>query len=736
MALTERLEQLRRRVWERTGFFYEREHLMSQGRLKYTDQPEPRQTALAFQHLCEHVTINPQPHELIVGEVPRTDEPYPEMAGAPGPDLPVHELAQARMQPWELATTEARLHTAGIMTGHMQIDNDRVLTEGLEGIAAAAQRYLEATPPEEVGKLRFYEAALIALHAAMRYAERYAELAEEMAADDPENREALCEIASICRRVPAKPAESFREALQATWFMHFLVASENSMGHGCYCPGRVDRFWWPYYERDIAEGRITREQALELIEAFYLKMNDWAAPAYNSPSTIILGGQDAEGNEFTNDLTFLCLEASRELHMVNPSVHLSVSRKTSDPVLEEACEVLLRGDGYPAMFNDDLILEGLDRAGVAREDAVEYVPCSCVEITVGGKTNAWVASGYVNFAKLLELVFHEGVDPLTGIQAGLKTAPLPELDSFEKFYEAVQAHLRYVVMAHLSMYEKLQEAQKQCAYPLLSCVIRDCLERGRNICDGDTAARYVFTEPEAVGMTNLADGLAALQKLVYEEGQLTLLQIKQAMEADFEGYEPLRQMLLHEAPKFGNDDDYVDRFMVELTDMWHRMILAHTGVLGGNYLPGYLAWMMHATLGEDTGALPDGRKAFIPLADCVGPVQGRDVNGPTAVVGSLSKLDLRDALGGLVHNFRFDPKLLQGGANRKKFIQFLRTLFASGGAQAQINIVSPETLREAQHHPEQYSNLMVRVAGFTALFTPLEERLQEEIIARTTHGAV
>jgi pyruvate-formate lyase len=423
------------------------------------------------------------------------------------------------------------------------------------------------------------------------------------------------------------------------------------------------------------------------------------------------------------------------VHLVNPSVHLAVSAKTPDAVLEAACDTLLRGDGYPAMFNDELILEGLERAGVAREDAVEYVPCSCVEITVGGKTNAWVASGYVNMAKLIELVLNEGWDPVTGIRAGLATPPLEQLDSFEKLYDAVRAQMRYVVMAHLSVYGKLQAAQRERPFPLLSCVIRDCLERGRNIGDGDTAARYVFTEPEAVGMTNLADSLAALDRLIYTEKRLTLEELRDALAADFAGQEPLRLMLLNDAPKFGNDDDYVDHFMAELTELWHGLVLAHRSVLGGRYLPGYLAWMMHAALGEHTGALPDGRHAGLPLADGVGPAQGRDRHGPTAVVGSLSKLDLRDALAGVVHNFRFDPRVLTG-ASRPRFMQFLRTLFARGGAQAQINVISPEILREAQRHPERYRDLVVRVAGFSALFTPLASHVQGEIIERTTHEMV
>ncbi len=733
MPLSDRIAKLRDYTWSRTGAFYERDYHFSLGRLRHADQPEPLQTALAFAHFCEHVTVNLRPEELIVGEVPRRDEPLPLESCAPLANLPVHLAAEARLQSWERATLDAHTHIAGIMTGHMQIDNERVLTEGLTGLLAAAQHYLDETPAEDIDRRAFYSAAIISLRAAIRFAERYAEFAESLAELDPAHRDDLLEVARICRKVPAQPAETFREALQATWSMHLLVAAETSAGHGCFCPGRVDRFWWPSYERDLAAGRLTREQALELIEAFFVKMNDWNVN--DAPSNIILGGQDAAGREFTNDLTYLCLEASREVHMVNPSVHLAVSEKTSDEVLEAACDTLLRGDGYPAMFNDELILEGLDRAGVAREDAVEYVPCSCVEITVGGKTNAWVASGYVNMAKLLELVLHEGTDPVTGIQAGLRTPPLEQLNTFEKLYDAVQAQMRYVVMAHLSLYEKLQEAQKARPFPLLSCVIRDCLERGRNIGDGDTAARYVFTEPEAVGMTNLADGLAAIEKLVYEEQRLTLGELREALAADFEGHEQLRLMLLNDAPKFGNDDDDVDHFMTELTDLWHQLVLAHRSVLRGNYLPGYLAWMMHAALGEHTGALPDGRRARLPLADCIGPAQGRDRHGPTAIVGSLSKLDLRDALAGVVHNFRFEPLVLSG-AGRPRFLQFLRTLFARGGAQAQINVISPEILRQAQRHPERYRDLLVRVAGFSALFVPLAAHVQQEIIERTTHEVV
>ena len=735
--MTPRVKQLRDRSLSISGFFWERGPLWAQAVDKWHHLPAVLRAARALEHLLGNMPIEVRPGELIVGAVPMSDPPAEKKAEIEeaGRILNQHNLGLAFAN---LITEQERVgldtltYTAGAMTGHTAINNEKVLQRSLLGIKADVQNCLDAVSPvapEAPEKRIFYQACLIALDAAVRFAERYAELAEQMARAEADAARAseLREIARVCRKVPAHPAETFHEALQAVWMMHLLVAAETGWGHGCFCPGRTDQYCWPHLKRDLESGRLTREQAMELLECLFVKYGDYGATS--SPQVMIIGGQRADGSDASNELTYMCLEASRELRILHPSLALSYHKGTPERLLEAAADTLRAGCSYPFIFNDEVIVPGLTEVGVSREDAVGYVPCACVEISVGGRCNAWVASGYHNWGKMLELALHDGVDPATGRQVGPATGRFEQMRTFDELKEAVKRQIAHFVEIEVRSYNLLDKLMgDEFPVPLLSCVVEDCIEKGRHYFDG--GARYNFIEPEAVGPANVADSLMAVKRLVFERKTLNRDDLLSALKENFAGREDLRQRLMHDAPKFGNDDDEVDGVLVEFVDFWCDEVRKHRNVRGGPYLPGFLCWIMHGVLGERVGALPDGRRAGEALSAHLGPSPGYDRKGPTAVIKSVSKNDLSRALGGVVLNLKFLPRQLEG-ESRGKFVKLLRAAFGQGIFEVQITVVDSKTLRAAQREPGKYADLVVRVGGYSAYFTTLARNLQEEIIART-----
>jgi len=735
--MTPRITQLRQRHLDTIGYFWERNLLWAQGMQQWHHLPRALRAAHALRHLVENVSIEIGPGELIVGAVPMSDPPADkkedlEAAAAFMDQHSVHAAFNDLMSPQERAGIEAYAYTACPMNGHTTINNEKVLQLGLLGIRGGVQERLAALDPlapEDTDRRLFYEACLVALEAAMRFAERYAELAEELAAreTDPMRAAELEQIARTCRTVPAHPAGTFQEALQSVWFMHWLVAAEHGNSHFCFCPGRTDRYCYPALKSDLESRRLSRQQALELLESFLINYNRWGR--FAPPQVMIIGGQHPDGSDATNELTYLCLEACREVRFLHPSLAISYHKGTPDKLLVEAVETLRSGCGYPCFFNDEVIVPGLLDIGVPREEAVHYIPCSCVEITVAGRCNAWVASGYHNWGKMLELALNDGVDPATGRQTGPRTGQFTQMMRFDDFKEAVKQQIRHFVEMEVRSYNLLDKLMGEMfPVPLLSCVVEDCLEKGKDYFAG--GARYNFIEPEAVGPTNVADSLAAVRRLVFEDGSVTRQELLTALERNFEGCEGLRQRLIHGAPKFGNDEDEVDGLMVELVDLWYSEVRKHRNHRGGPYLPGFLCWVMHARLGEHVGALPDGRRAGEALAPHLGPSPGRDRHGPTAVINSVAKTDLSKALSGVVLNLKFLPDQLQGDS-RERFLALLRTGFEKGIFEVQITLADSQTLRAAQEKPAEYGDLVVRVGGYSACFTALDKTLQDEVIART-----
>jgi pyruvate formate-lyase/glycerol dehydratase family glycyl radical enzyme len=717
--------------------FWERNLFWCRGFAAAHHLPPMLRAARAFKHVVENVSLEIRPGELIVGAVPMS--PVPESLQAELDELgrmvgqhSANAAFQALMSDEERVGLETCAYSAGAMMGHTAINNAKVLQRGLLGIRADCEARLNSvsrTAPDAPARRFFYEACIESLDAAMTFASRYADLADSMARRETNASRAaeLREIARICRKVPAHPAETFHEALQAVWFMHWLVAAETGWGHGCFCPGRTDRYCWPMLEGDLESGRLTRDAAMELLECFFIKYGEWGPLA--SPQVMIVGGRDADGRDLANELTFMCLEASRDLRILHPSLAVSYHRGTPDRLMQQAADTLLSGCSYPFVFNDDVIVPALEEAGVARQDAVGYVPCACVEITVGGCCNAWVASGYHNWGKMLELAMHDGIDPATGRRAGPAAGSFEQMNSAAELKDAVKAQIKHFVEMEVRSYNMLDALMGERApLPLLSCVVDDCVEKGLHYFAG--GARYNFIEPEAVGPTNVADSLAAIDRLVFKEGAVGKQELMDALAANFEGREELRRRLISGAPKFGNDDDEVDALLVELVDFWCSEVRRHRNARGGPYLPGFLCWIMHGVMGEHVGALPDGRRAGEALAPHIGPAPGRDRRGPTAVINSVAKARLGRALGGVVLNLKFLPDQLRG-ESREKFIAFLRTAFARGIFEVQITVADGASLRAAQKEPEKHGDLVVRVGGYSAYFTSLSRTLQDEIIART-----
>lgn len=720
----DRISRLKAHAQAQGGRFIDREQCLAASYAHTKGQPAVIRQAKAFAYLLDRIPARIYPDELIVGWHPKREPAEAELAKlrrTPWTDGGRTELwgrVREEMTAAERQALDDGLYTAGFPIGHMTPDYQTVLRLGLRGILRQVRERLAGLPADDERR-PFYEAAAITLRAAIRLGRRYAEVAEDLACfqDDPRRQAELRQIADNCRQVPERPAKTFWQALQATWFVHLLVAMEAGGSHGCFCPGHVDRYAWPCYEADRAAGRLDIAQARELLAAWWLKFNEFEPKGV--PQVLIVGGTLPDGSDATNELTWLCLDTCQELQVLHPALALCVSKQTPPALLERAVEVMRTGIGFPALFNDDVTIPALVAAGASYEDAVEYVPGSCVEISVVGKTNPWIASGYINLGKCLHYTVTSGRNFAT----------------FGDLVADYQARVAEVVRLNWLSHSRFERASAELSpWPFLSTVVSDCLERGVDITAG--GARYNFVMPEGVGPSNVADGLLALRTLVFEQGKVTLGQYAAALEADFAGFEALREEI-NRLPRYGNDHPAADALMKQVVDHFCTEVSRYRNERGGGYHPGFLCWIMHRELGRGTGATPDGRLAGTPLGDCIGPVQGRDRHGPTAMLRSCTGWSHQQAaIGGLVLNMKFQPKLLDDLAGIRRVASLLRTYLDLGGFEVQVNVVDRAQLEQAMAHPEQHGNLIVRVAGYSAYFTTLSPELQEEIIARTEYAAV
>ena len=706
------------------------------------------------------------------------------------------ELATSYMAPEAIKAIEHNIFTPGNYfyngVGHVTVKYEEVLAIGYKGIIDKARAELEKC---QVGdgnyakKSHFLNAVIVSCQAVIEYAERYAELASQMAAEctDPVRKQELLQISENCSRVPANGATSFYEACQSFWFVQQLLQVESS-GHSI-SPGRFDQYMYPYYKADIDKGVITREAAQELLDCIWVKLNDLnkvrdAASAegfagYSLFQNLIVGGQDKYGNDVTNDLSVMCILASMHVHLPMPSLSIRVWNGSPHELLIKAAELTRTGIGLPAYYNDEVIIPALQNRGLTLEDAREYNIIGCVEPQKAGKTDGWHDAAFFNMCRPLELVFSNGMD--RGELVGIQTGDVTKMTTFEEFFDAYKKQMEYCISLMVNADNAIDVAHSErVPLPYESCMVDDCLSRGLSVQEG--GAVYNFTGPQGFGIANMADSLYAIRKLVYEDKKVSMEEYKQALAWNYDKgldqqsvsdmsemilkgmqdagmavntdtakavlqtvmrlkptEEQLRRFteihhMIDEVPKFGNAIDDVDYFARDVAYTYSRPLQKYMNPRGGHYQAGLYPVSANVPLGGQTGATPDGRYAHTPVADGVSPTAGKDVKGPTAAATSVSRLDHFIVSNGTLFNQKFHPSALAGREGLEKFVALIRTFFDQKGMHMQFNVVDRETLLDAQKHPENYAHLVVRVAGYSALFTTLSRSLQDDIIRRTEQG--
>ena len=794
-------------------------------------EPIIMRRAKAFAHILAHIPITIREEELVVGSstlAPRGCQTFPEFSyewleaefdtiekRSADPFYisedtkkklrEVHkywkgkttsELALSYMAPEAAAAIEHNIFTPGnyisIGVGHVTVQYEKVLEIGLEGIIREAARELAACNVGDGDYARkhcFLEAVIMSCAAVIGYAGRYAALAkqEAEACTDKKRKEELLQIASVCERVPARGARSLHEACQSFWFIQQLLQMESS-GHSI-SPGRFDQYMYPYYQKDMAEGKITRDEAQELVDCIWVKLNDLnkardAASAegfagYSLFQNLIVGGQNENGEDVTNDLSFLCIWASAHVFLPQPSLSVRVWNCTPHELLVEAAKLTRTGIGLPAYYNDEVIIPSLMNRGLTLEDARTYNIIGCVEPQKAGKTEGWHDAAFFNMCRPLELVFSNGKDK--GEQVGLATGPVEQMGTFEEFYDAYKKQMEYCISLLVNADNAIDTAHAdRCPLPFLSSMVDDCMKRGKTVQEG--GAVYNFTGPQGFGIANVADSLYAVRKLVFEEKKVTLSEYKKALALNFgkgfdsitvqemteeiikelakAGQQPSQAQIagivkgimnteipdkdrelcekllamIDEIPKYGNDIEEVDSFAREVAYTYTKPLQNYRNPRGGIFQAGLYPVSANVPLGAQTGATPDGRLAHTPVADGVSPTAGRDIHGPTATANSVSKLDHGIASNGTLLNQKFHPSALSGDEGLNNFVALIRSYFDQKGSHMQFNVVDRNTLLDAQKYPEKYQHLVVRVAGYSALFTTLSRSLQDDIIRRTEQG--
>ncbi|MGB8260117.1 MAG: trans-4-hydroxy-L-proline dehydratase [Terracidiphilus sp.] len=608
-------------------------------------------------------------------------------------------------------------------------------------IAAAIAALDFELDPEALDKREELRGMALSCDAVLRWAERYAELAElEAISAGPVRRQELKKIAEVCRRVPVHAPSTFHQALQYYWFCHLAVITELN-GWDAFSPGHLDQHLWPFYQKELAAGSLTREQAKELLECFFIKFNNHTAPAKQGVTAaesgtltdfanINLAGVTRDGADGSNELTHLLLEIVDEMHLLQPSSNMQVSRRTPDNVLKHALRVIRKGYGFPSLFNADAVVEEQLRQGKTLEDAREGGCSGCVEVGAFGK-EAYILTGYFNLVKMLELALHQGLDPRTGKQTGARTQSPAEFRTFDDLFAALQAQVRHVLDIKVrgnQLIERLYATRMP--HTFLSVITDDCIARGKDYNAG--GARYNNTFIQAVGIGSITDSLSALKELVFDKNELSLPEFIRILDSDFDGAETLRQRLVNKTHKYGNDDDFADEIMTRTFRMLFAAIDGRPNTKGGVYRLEMLPTTSHVYFGEVCLASADGRRRGQPLSEGISPVQGADRQGPTAVLKSAAKMD-HVKTGGTLLNMKFSPSLLEGEAGIDHLYSLVRSYFKLDGHHMQFNVVNAATLREAQAQPDQYRDLIVRVAGYSDYFCDLSQALQEEIIQRTEH---
>ena len=803
--------------------------LLTESYQETENEPIIARRAKAFVHILKNIPITIRDHELIVGsstKAPRGCQAFPEFSfewlesefdtiekRSADPfyiseetknklheafkywkGKTTSELAASYMAEETLTAIEHNIFTPGNYfyngVGHVTVQYEKVLEIGYEGIINEVKEELSRCQfydEDYITKSQLLKAIIRSCEAVIDYAERYAKLALELSetCSDQVRKNELLAIAHNCMNVPRKGATSFYEACQSFWFVQMLLQVESS-GHSI-SPGRFDQYMYPYFKKDLEEGKITRAFAQELMDCIWVKLNDLnkardAASAegfagYSLFQNLIAGGQDKYGNDVTNDLSFMCIEASMHVMLPQPSLSVRVWNKTPHEFLIKAAELTRTGIGLPAYYNDEVIIPSLINRGLTLADAREYNIIGCVEPQKAGKTEGWHDAAFFNMCRPLELTFSNGMD--CGVMVGVPTGDVTKMTTFEEFYDAYKVQMEYLIGLLVNADNAIDVAHaKRCPLPFLSCMVEDCIKRGKTVQEG--GAIYNFTGPQGFGIANVADSLFAIKKLVFEDKKVTMADFKKALEDNYgkdnsnvealtmsvvkelmtqgksvtnedvariceEIYRQVDQTkdnkqydellaMIDKLPKFGNDIDEVDLFAREVAYTYTKPLEKFKNPRGGQYQAGLYPVSANVPLGKQTGATPDGRLKGKPVADGVSPTAGKDTHGPTATANSVAKLDHYIASNGTLFNQKFHPSALKGREGLEKFVALIRTYFEQKGSHIQFNVVNRETLLDAQLHPENYKNLVVRVAGYSALFTTLSRSLQDDIINRTEQG--
>ncbi len=747
----------------------------------YGKMPNCILRARNFYEICKQKTIYIGEDELIVGErgpKPKAVPTFPELTCHTVEDL--HTLNTRELQPyrisqedidtyerevipyWEGRTQRERIFShvskdweeayhAGVFTefmeqragGHTSMDGKMYQRGLLDCKALIAKTIAELdfiNDPEATDKQQELQAMDISCDAAILFAERHADLAEKMAAetDNPQRKAELLKIADVCRWVPAHAPRDMQEAIQMYWFVHLGTVTELN-GWDCMNPGHIDQHLYPFYQKGLEEGTMTREKAKELISCFWIKFNNQPAPpkvgitalesgTYNDFTNINIGGIDKYGNDAVNELSYIILEVQEELHELQPGLSIHVSKVTPDEFVMAGARVIRQGHGYPSCFNPDTYTQELVRQGKTQEDANEGGCSGCIEVGAFGK-EAYILTGYLNTPKIFEITLNNGIDPVTGKKLGLETGDPRNFKTYEELYEAYHKQMLHFVNMKLAVNNYIERMFSLYApATFLSLFIDDCITRGRDYYSG--GARYNTTYIQCTGLGTITDCLSTLKKHVFEDKKFTMDEILDAVATNFEGNEKMRQFIINRTPFFGNDDDYADNIAVKVYDDLVNAIEGHPNTRGGKTQLNMLSTTCHNYFGSVCGASVNGRLAKFAISDGTSPAHGADTNGPTSVIKSLGKLDQTKS-GGTLLNVRFVPSLLKRDEDLKKLVSLIRAYFNMGGHHIQFNIVDTQTLLDAQKQPENYKDLLVRVAGYSDYFNDMTEQLQNEIIART-----
>ena len=743
----------------------------------------PMRRAMTLKRIMERKEICVNDGELIVGErgpAPKATYTFPELCCHSTRDLDIlntrekvwfrvsdetKKLYNEKIIPfWKGKTIREQIfnemtrewneaYAAGMFTefmeqrapGHTVLD-DKIYRKGMLDFKRDIEESLRSldfiNDPEAHSKSDELRAMSVTIDAILLLADRYADKVKELAGaeKDPVRKAELKAIESVCRRVPANAPTNFWEALQYYWFVHLAVITELNPWDA-FNPGRLDQHLFPFYKKGVEDGSLDRTKAEELLECFWVKFNNQPAPpkvgvtaaessTYTDFANINTGGLRPDGSDGVNDLTHLILDVIDEMRLVQPSSNIQLSRKNPDEFLKHACRVICKGRGQPSVFNADMIVEELMRQGKSVEDARSGGASGCVETGAFGK-ESYILTGYFNLPKVLEITLFNGTDPRTGKRIGVETGDPSRFTSFNELQIAFQRQLRHFIEIKLrgnNVIERLYADSMP--VPFLSILIDDCVKKGKDYNNG--GARYNTNYIQGVGIGTITDSLSAIQHHIFEEKTMLMSELLRMMTANFEGLEKTRLLLVNKSPKYGNDDDRADDLMRWVFDEFYNVVNGRMNTKGGVYRINMLPTTCHVYFGSVTGATPDGRRAWAPLSEGISPVQGADRKGPTAVLKSAGKMD-HVRTGGTLLNQKFTPHLLENEKGIDNLSHLVRSYFTLGGHHIQFNVVNAQTLRDAQAHPEQHRDLIVRVAGYSDYFCDLGKSLQDEIIARTEH---